>query len=515
MGTTQSNENLTQNYIRAFTQRGGPSPSNPILYAGADEQYLMVGDISAPDRGSIDAINVNSLRTRGLFQRTGVTIGAPDIPSNTVTFKQKFGGVPWYKFKLNCPINIYESEGLCADPSDPINGWSTLNILSRGLSSDKTYQGRAPFDGSDESLAEIGFSWLGDVYSVGPIVLGETAAVDVTTEVVDIVYGSLALCSDCGPSNDGTRWVYALQQTAGGSSAVVGKVLYSVDGGGTWTANAITGLGIGVVVTAIDIVGQYLVVVAKSENAYYVSQINQQTGAPGSWTKVTAGFVATKNPNDLYVETPNRVYFVGDGGYIYVSTDILAGVSVLSAAGATTANLNRIHGAGGVLLAVGATNTSLKSSNRGQTWTPTSATVTGAHSAVAVLTPQVYYIGTLDTSGKVWYTENGGASWTQLTLPGAALIAVQDIVFATNEVGYIAATRTGPAAVVFGTVFGGRGWSEAGTSRFPTAPTYGRANRLAYPLVPDNQVAAGNLAVAGLGGGLVDGILLLGSTPSL
>lgn len=514
MPATQSNENLTQNFIRAFVQRGGPSPSNPLLYAGADEQYLMVGDISAPDRGAVNAINVNSLRTRGLFTRTGVTIEAPDNPSNTITFKQKFGGVPWYRFRLNCPINIYESEGLCNDPSDPVNGWSTLSILSRGLSTDKTYQGRTPFDGSDESLAEIGFSWMGDSYVVGPITLGETAAVDVTTEVIDVVYGSVALCSDCGPANDGTRWIYALQQTAGGSSAALGKVLYSTDGGATWTASSITGLGIGVLVTAIDIVGQYLVVVAKTENAYYVSQINQLTGAPGTWTKVTAGFVSTRTPNDLFVDA-NRVYFVADGGYIYVSTDILAGVSVLSAGGATTNNLTRIHGGAGVLVAVGASNTILKSINKGQTWSATSASVTGAHSAVAVVAPQTYYVGTLDSTGKVWYTENGGASWTQLALPGAALATVPDIVFATSEVGYICATRTGPTATIFGTVFGGRYWSEAGTSRFPTAPTYGRPNRLAVPNVADPMVASNNIAVAALGGGLTDGALFLGASPVL
>lgn len=513
MPTQQTNEILTQNFIRAFTQRGGPSPSNPLLFAGLDEQYLMVGDISRPDRGSISPINVNDPRVRGLFKQVGVTIEAPDIPSSSVTFKQRYGGVPWYKFRLNCPINVYEAEGLCGDPADPINGWQTLNILSRGLSSDKTYQGRTPFDGSDESLAEVQFSWLGDVYSVGGIVLGETAAVDVTTEVVDIVYGSNALCSDCGPANDGTKWVYALQQTAGGSSAVNGKVLYSVDSGATWTASAITGLGVGVLVTAIEIVGQYLIVVAKSENAYYVAQINQMTGAPGTWTKVTAGFVATKTPNDIYVESPSRVYFVADGGYIYVSTDILAGVSVLSAAGATTNNLNRIHGAGGTLLAVGASNTILKSTNRGQTWAATVGSVTGTLQAVAVVGALTYYVGT--AAGGVSVTENGGATWTSLTLPGSALAAVHDIVFATSEVGYIAATRSGPTATVFGTVFGGRGWSEAGTSRFPAAPTYGRPNRMAFPNVPDLQTAAGNLAVAGLAGGLTDGVIYLGATPVL
>lgn len=516
MGVTQSNENLTQAFIRAFTQRGGPSPANPLRFAGDEEQYLMVGDITNPDRGGISAINVNDPRRQGLFKRTGITIDAPDIPNNSVTFKQKFGGIPWYKFRLDCPLNIYEVEGQCDDLSDPINGWDTMNILSRGLSSDKTYAGRTPFDTTDESTTEIAFSWLGGVYSLGGIVLGETAAVDVTTEVIDIVYGSYQNCQNCGVADDGTRRIYALQQTAGGSSAVLGKVLYSTDGGATWTASSITGLGVGALVTAIDIVGRYLVVLVSGENAYYISPINALTGVPGAWTKVTTGFVATKNPNDMYVEGPNRVYFVGNGGYIYVSTNIAAGVSVLSAGGVTTNNLNRIHGQGNVLLAVGASNTSLKSTNRGASWVATTASVTGTHSAAAVYGPLNYWLGGANGGvGYLDYTENGGETWNVVTLPGAALIGVHDIIWATAEVGYVLASRAGPTAVVFATFDGGRNWAETGSSQLPSAPTYGRPNRGAVPLVPDLQVAANNLAVAGLAGGLTDGIVLVGSSSVL
>lgn len=512
-GNSQPNEVLTQNYIRAFTQRGGPGPTIPLRYAGESEQYLMVGDIARPDRGGITAINVNDPRRRGLFKRTGITIDAPDIPSNTVTFRQYFDGPAWYKFKLDCPVNIYEAEGLCNDPADFLNGWITLQILSQGLSTNKSYAGRTPFDESDISTTDVDFSWTGDVYTIGGITLGEQAAEEVTTEVIDIVYGGYQNCANCGVPNDGTKWIYALQQTGGGSSAVNAVVKYNTNyGAGAWTDSAITGLGVGSLVTAMDIVGQYLVVVSSTDNCYFISQINQLTGVPGAWTKVSTGFVAAKQPNDLFVINPNRVIFVGNGGYIYVSTNIAAGVSVLSAGGVTTQNLLRVHGSDGVLLATGATNTTLKSTNQGATWTATTDTVTGTVQAAGVRTAYSLWAGT--SAGVVEYTDDQGETWTTLTgLPGAAAAGIHDILWPSAECGFILATRAGPTAVVFATFDGGQSWCEAGSSRLPGAPTYGRPNRGAFPLSPDIMIATNNLAVAGLGGGLTDGIILVGAAP--
>lgn len=514
MAVTQGNENLIQQYIRAFTQRGGPGFNNVLRFAGDQEQYLMVGDISNPDRGGINAINDMDPHDRsGLYLRTGVTSDPPDIPSASLTFKQIRGGVPWYRFKLNCPLNIYESVGWCDDPGDSKNGWNTMLVLSQGLSSDKTYAGRTPFDTNELSTNEIAFSWMGGVYEIGPINLGEAASVEVTTEVVSVIYGGTQNCSDCGMVDDGTRRVYALQQTSGGSSAANAIVKYSTDYGATWTDSTITGLSAGSLVTAIKKVGNYLVVLVANELAYYVSLLNKYTGVPGSWTKVTAGFVALKNPNDMYVAGPNEVYFVGNGGYIYRSTDILAGVEVLSAGGATTNNLNRIHGNKNVLVAVGASNTVLKSLDRGRTWAATTASVTGTLQAVAAKSLLEFWVGT--SAGALWATENGGESWEQQVLPGSTVTAIHDIVWATAEFGYVAATRTGPTGTIFGLMFGGAEIVEAPSSRFPQAPTYGRPNRIAVPLVSDPEVAAGNIAVGGLAGNLTDGVIYLGRTPVL
>lgn len=514
-GNSQPNEVVTRNFIRAFTQRGGPDPTIPILYAGMQEQYLMVGDISRPDRGGITAINVNDPRRRGLFKRTGYTSDAPDIPNNTITFRQYFTGIPWYDFRLDCPVNIYEAVGLCNDPADPVNGWITMKILSQGISTDRSSAGRTPFDESDVSTTDIGFSWTGDVYDIGGIVLGEQGATDVTTEVVDIVYGGYQNCANCGTPNDGTKWIYALQQTAGGSSSVNGKVLYNTNyGQGSWTALAITNLGAGSIVDAIDIVGNYLVVVSSTDNAYYITTINQLTGVPNStWTKVTTGFVAAKEPKDVFVESPGRVYFVGNGGYVYVSTNIAAGVSVLNAGATTTNNLSRIHGDSGVLLAVGASGTVIKSTNQGASWVPTTTQLSGTLQACAVRTAYSLWAG--NSAGVTSYSTNQGETWTTLaSLPGSAAAGIFDIVWASAEVGYICATRTGPTAVLFGTFDGGYTWFEGPCSRFPALPgSYGRPNRLAVPSSPDIVTASNNIAVAGLAGGLTDGIVLIGSAP--
>jgi hypothetical protein len=128
-----------------------------------------------------------------------------------------------------------------------------------------------------------------------------------------------------------------------------------------------------------------------------------------------------------------------------------------------------------------------------------------------VINPFEFYVGT--AAGAVWYSTDGGASWVQLVLSGTALTAVQDITAPTDECLWIAGTRTN-TAVIFQSTYGGQWWAENNTSRLPgNLPTFGRANRLAYPRSPDLMIAANNLAVGGLGGGLTDGVIYLGQAP--
>jgi photosystem II stability/assembly factor-like uncharacterized protein len=207
----------------------------------------------------------------------------------------------------------------------------------------------------------------------------------------------------------------------------------------------------------------------------------------------------------------NEVFFVGEGGYIYKSTDITAGVTAVNAGVATTSDLKRIHGNGDTLVAVGESGAIVRSKNRGQTWatttlSPTSATVR----AIAVVTERIFWIGT--SGGKVYWTGNGGETWTESTAISGDLstgAVIDDIVFVNRHVGWIVGRTSTPTARLFSTWDGGVLWTRQ-PERLVAWPTFARGNRIAAPYDADSTTAANNVAVGGLSAGGTDGVLFQG-----
>jgi photosystem II stability/assembly factor-like uncharacterized protein len=254
---------------------------------------------------------------------------------------------------------------------------------------------------------------------------------------------------------------------------------------------------------AIDIVGNYLVVIGSA--AYYYAEINKKTGVPGAFTKVTTGFVAAKNPYDLYVASSSEIWFVGDGGYIYKSVDITAGVTVANGGSATTANLRRIRGREGIIVATGASGAVVKTTNRGVTWSTTTASPENSTiQAVEVMDDARIWVGC--STGRVYFTGNGGETWTPDTHFSGG--SVQDIVFATQEVGYVSASVSGTCRI-YATWNGGANWTR-NQPRILNLPVFTRGNRLAIPSTDDAGWASNTLAIAGLAGDGTDGIVVLG-----
>lgn len=505
-----ANDVVTYKHKRNFIQFGGPRPNNLIRYAGQDAQYLSIEGVGVPESGGIDPIWVPDPSQAGKYRLVGRKITPPDLASATLKMLEKHGSIPRQLTRIGCSFNLYELTGDCGDLSDFLNGWSDyILVYSYGLVTDKDLGTRSAWD-SDEQVEDSLSLTLADVYPIGALSFGEQAAAQVDREVADVVYGGKEQCGDCGPQDDGTQLIYAVTKSSGaGSPGLPGEVIYSTNGGGTWTELAITGLGATADPSAIDIVGTKLVVLVPSELAYYYAEINANTGVPGTFTKVTTGFVAAKGPTDLYVVGTREVYFSGSGGYVYKATDIAAGVTVVNAAAATTQDLLRIHGAGETIVASGKASTVIRSINRGATFAITTANPSAVATDVlglAVLDKNRIWV-TLAT-GRTVYTINGGETWTLVGHADAGTGVSRDIVFVNDEVGYFTHSNNTPTGKLYSTWNGGADWT-ASAPRIQNWPALNRINRIAVPKV-DAGVAANNVAVAGLSGGGTDGILLIG-----
>jgi len=519
MPKIQSSEILTQLNKRYFLQPGGAGPVNGRLYGGQDGQYMVIeSTTNNSGRGETSDINVPDPSAYKRFRQVGQEVSVPDRPSATVSFLQPKDAMPRALYDLSdCVATFYELSGACVDPSDFLNGWTAMvKIWSNGTAGNRE-EGGGTFDGDSQVADDLDYTFEG-VYTVGTLIVGEKAATEVYSEVVDVVYGSRAQCGECGPADSGTKLIYGVTNNVVSSPGEPPDVVFSTAGGvGTWTVQDITGSVSTDVPVAIDIVGQYLVVLFRdaTTGGFFVSEIDRLTGIPGTWVKVTTGFSTGNLPSDMYVANPREIYIACDNGFVLKSTSILEGVSVLESGDQTAQNLNRIDGFANTVVAAGESQAVIYSTDRGDTWVTADNTPgSGGIDALWVIDDNLWWAG--DDAGVIYYTTvQGKTAWVTKALPAATvgtLATIQDINFATDEVGYIVAATAGPAAALFVTYDGGRTWATSTTKRLPvTFPTMDRVNRISFPAVPNMAVAANNLVLGGLAGDGADGIILVAS----
>lgn len=506
----------TQQHKRAYLQWGGPRPNNPVAFAGQDGQYLTITGVSKPEAGGFDPIWAPDPSSAKRFKLIGRMASPPDLAGATITFYEKHGLLPRQLFN-NCPFNVYEVSGVCQDLSDLYNGVTDyLLVYSLGMVADKSLGDRVTMD-SDELIADELTLTLSDIYPVGPLGFGDNALTLVDREVLDVIYGTRSLCGDCGPENDGSKWIYAITRSSGGSPGLPSEVIYTTDGGANWNQVTITGIGATEDPCKILIVGSKLVVVSPTAGSatsggYYWAEIDPDTGIPGTWTKVTSGFVTSAQPRSGCVLSPREVFFCGDAGYIYKATDITSGVTVINAGVATTNNLTRIKAVEDAIVSVGASGTVIRSINRGATFATTTAapTVSGLQ-ALELFSQKRFWVGSVN--GYIWYTLDGGKTWTRKGFSGEGTGQVFDLLFPTEEIGYMLHGNATPTARLFFTLDGGMTWTNTGW-RITNWPVFNYAKRIAAPTVSDSAVNVNNVAIAGITS-TNDGVLLLGVAQKL
>jgi len=512
-----TNEINTQQFSRNFFQQGAARPGNAVRYAGLDTEYMIITGLTVSDKGSVDIQYAPDPVRPGALRRVATTHGQPDPSEATLQLTEKHGKIPWFHYQQYCPFNVYQFAGTqCVDLTDTANGWDNyVRILSNAEVSSKDFGALQAWEDDGQNTVDLSVT-LGSVQTVGRLSFGEKATSTVTANVADIVFGKQVRCGDCGVPNDGTRFIYAVQDGIS-SPATKPAVIYSVDYGATWVSQSVTTAANAETIKAIEIVGNYLVLLSATGGAslascLYVSQLNTVTGVPSTtYTKVTpAVFNPTNISFDMFALSQSEVFFAAAGGYVYKSTDILNDMTLVSAGDATTVTLQRIHGVEDTIVIVGQSGVVIKSTNRGSTFSVTTTNPgAGSNSAVAVLDQYRYWVGNL--SGALYYTLDGGETWTAKTFTAGTPIAVQDIQFASDEVGVLSYTTAGPVARIATTIFGGQSWWDSATTtkRLGTVTAAATYNRVAFPSSGDGTTTINTVALGGLGTG-TDGVISLG-----
>lgn len=421
-------------YSRVFLIDGGARPDHDPSYksclkaGGADRSFGTVESVECPDPNNygkfITVANLRGAEGRASMDVTGRY--ARKVASELLAFARR-----------GCRVDLQVHFGACADPSS-FTTFDKILILEDALVENWS-TGDLGALSSDENAAvdETATVSAADLYEVLPLNLVERAQSVVTLEVVDVVICDSSSCGECEDESTGCQYIYAVTVAAGGSPGTPPDIVHSNDGGATWYADDIDSIPTAESASAVGCLGDYVVVVSNdSGSQHYALKSEIDTiGFDETWTEIATGYVGGGEPNDCWGAS-GVLFVVGDGGYVYLSVDATAGVSVLDAGAATSEDLRCVHAMNDQLAVAAGDNGAIVFTEDQTSWaaTTTSPIPGGVQiECVWVLSELVWLIGA--SNGQVWYTLNQGTTWTLITDMG---VAVHDISFSTDSVGYFA-----------------------------------------------------------------------------
>lgn len=415
MGNTHQRSDLTTKRSHAYSwlQRKGPGPGHEWeLFSTNGALNSVEESMSTPE-----PIYRKSVVRRGDFDKVGETSSPPD--ASTASFSEK---VPRATAALlerlkrsgrEFSVKVVISQA--ADPADA-NSWESM-LLLEGVKLTSFSRGDVESGDAEDAEWEISAdaNWSGSE-RVFPLYFGEEAASTITVEVLDV-----AVYPPDDRDDADEKEIYYLTKVVSTTAPVL---VYSKDGGSTWTAVSLTEVGNNAP-NRIKIVGDYLLITSAAALKYFWAR----RSAPATWAGVTSGFVSSKGPTGIYAPAVGALYFAGAGGYVYKTTVPGSAVTQLSSGDITVQNLAAIHGAGDCLVAVGASNAMIVSYNAGRTW----SLVTGPASGVALNNVLVWDKDRwFVCADKLYFTDDSGVTWVESPLNVTGMTVVKDVISCTE-----------------------------------------------------------------------------------
>jgi len=482
-------------FSRVFLIPGRARPDHPYSYeschrmTGVSQEFGEVTAIECPDPYNLDNF-IEIGEVGGEISRVTTALEgryAADIKSALLEYARRRldVDVQLHIGAAENPANFYGFQKSLILEKARIIGFETEDLGA--LSSDER-----------SAITETGNVSAREMYEVVPLECTAKANDLITNEVLDVV-----IADSPSQDSDGASKIFAITKAAGGSPSTPPDVLYSRDKGATWYAEDIDTLTSSDDPSAVARVGQYLVVVSNADESLSYAPLSEFVpGTDPTFTKVTAGFVASKGPNAV-AAVGNRAFIVGDGGYVYISDDITSGVTVVDAGVLTISDLNDVAAISkSFAVAVGDAGVILKTED-GESWSLVPSPVGGGVDllTVAVKNKMEWFVG--GSNGRLYYTIDGGDTWQEKGFPSSGTGTVQDVVISKDSVIYLSHTTAAGRGRVLRSTCGGYEWivlpEEAGVM-----PASDRFNRLAANSYDPNLVVA-----VGLHDNASDGIVVV------
>jgi hypothetical protein len=472
-----------------------PSYESCLRVTGVSRNYGDVESVECPDPSNYGAF-IEVAQIKGATERATTTLEgryALELRSTLLRLANE-----------GCSVDVQLHLGECTDPS-AFNTFKKSLVLENVLLTTFGTDDLGALESGDNAVvnetADISAEGL---YEILPLAFASQAGTIITNELVDVVICDSKQCGECEVESDGCQRIYALSIAAGGSPSTPADIVFTINGGGAWYAHDIDTLGVAENPDALDCVGDYLVVVSNdSASLHYALKSEFNSYTDPAFTEETTGFVAGGEPNDIF-STGRHAFIVGDGGYIYETSDPTSGVTALDTGSASnTDDLLCVYARSSQSAIAGGKNGAIVYTENGTNWTGATRPVgVGVNiNTCWMKSASEWWVGT--SGGELWYTLDKGVTWTPKGFSGSSAGTVTDIVFATDSVGYASHYTASNVGRLLRTYDGGYSWNlmpESGT-----LPANDRINALAF--CGDANIVVG----AGLADDASDGYLVLGT----
>jgi len=357
-----------------------------------------------------------------------------------------------------CRVDIFALSGRCGNPQHFSEGGEKWVYFPDGRITSHSFENFGGYGKDDNSATNGSVDMTSEDYyellKMNQEQIGSASTVRLIY-TVDTYPGDT--CEDCPNACD------RVLATMAGSGATPGTqpvLLYSSDGGETWTSETISSMFSNEVISDGVVIGGDIVYISSTSSEMHYTGIEDLYVNTNTWGQTVSGFVFGVSLNAITSADARHSWIAADSGYIYFVKNHKVEAEVQDAGIATTQNLNAIHAYDAdAVLAVGDANTVVYTLNGGVTWqTVTTGPAAGISlGACWMWAKDTWLVGEgAGGNGKLWLTTDSGYSWSEIGLP-ATYTRIYKIKFVSEAEGYLIASD-GSRSYVLRTITAGNEW---------------------------------------------------------